>query len=280
MLLRVVLFLGVGLVLAAFGAAGWQYYQGLPATSAAPAAVAAADVEVIEEAPAEDADAAAEATDTAEADMAEAEDVADPGQSWMISDSGGLVSRRVARNYLAQDKFVKDRTLNFSLRLPLTQLLSAGEALPADPYRQAFAEVRAAGAAAGFCEIMQAAWAKECRVTSADLQKESYDPATMTAMFRVEIAFTLKPAAEPLPDLGTRALSQAVWQVQLPKTDTPQQLLANAVDGVAYACIAGSHCRVMGMNLVWEDKSRAHGNVTFGALMPLPKGVFPAPSLY
>jgi hypothetical protein len=265
MVLRIVVFLGVGLVLLGFGAAGWQYWQSLPQ----------ADAVVVVEEPEDES-----AAPPAEVAAAPSEDIVEPGQKWLISEGGGLVPRRDARAYLQQSKFVKDRTLVFRLRLPLTSLLSDGEALPADPYREAFAEVRAAVAAAGVCDSLQAAWVRDCALVSADLQDGSYDPESQTATFRVELAFTLKAGAEPLPDLGTRAFSKDVWEVQLPEKESPQKLLEAAIEDVAFACSQAAGCRVMSMNLTWESPKQANGTITFGALMPLPKGVFPAPPLF
>lgn len=197
MLIRVVLFLGIGLVLAAFGAAGWQYWQSLPAAS---------DVEIVEM-PAEDAAPDDPAAPPEEVAAAPEPDVAEPGQVWLISQGGGLVPRDDARAFLQQGKFVRQREVSMSLRLPLLALLSEGEGLPGDAYLEAFAEVRAGVAGARLCAPLLAAWAQGCAVHAASLRDDSYDPATQTAEFDVSAVFTLKPETAPLPDLSARTFT-------------------------------------------------------------------------
>ena len=274
MLIRVVLFLGVGLVLAAFGAAGWQYYQSLPVS-------VAADVEVVE-APEEGADPPKPAK------SAPAEDVADPGQAWLVSDTGGLVPRRVARVFLQQSKFVKDRDVTMTVRVPLETLLSAGEALPGAPYVEAFAEVRAGVVGNFICAPMVAAWAQGCAVSAAELVDGSYDPQSQTAEFRLGVVYTMKAEAVPLPDLSTRAFTTESMRMEEddPGVDasTPQAFLAQAVALAGSTCAmeqaADTPCRIMSMSVSWSAPDRADARFEFGTLGPLPAGVFPAPPLF
>jgi hypothetical protein len=277
MLIRVVLFLGVGMVLAAFGAAGWQYWQTMPTS----VQVDVSDVEVVD-AP-ED---GAEAPDLAKA--APAEDVADPGQAWLVSNTGGLVSRRDARAFLQQAKFVENRAVTMTVRVPLTSLLSQGEALPGAPYVEAFAEVRAAGAGAMICGPMVAAWAQGCVVSRAELVDGTYDPQTQTAEFRVGAVFTIKAEAEPLPDLSTRAFSTEFLRLDDGDagvdSSTPQAFLAQVVALAGNTCAieqaAGSPCRVMTVSVDWHAPDKADAQIQIGTLGPLPKGVFSAPPLF
>jgi|GEM_PF-955084 len=274
MLIRVVLFLGVGLVLAAFGAAGWQYWQNMPVS-------VAADVEVIE-APEEAAETPKVVKD------APAEDVADLGQAWLVSETGGLVARREARVFLQQSKFVEDRDVTMTVRVPLEQLLSEGEALPGAPYVEAFAEVRAGVMGNFICAPMVAAWAQGCAVSAAELVDDSYDAKTQSAAFRVRVVFTMKAEPTPLPDLSTRAFT-----VQTIRFDTnylsiddstPQSFLAQAVALAGGTCAteqsAGTPCRIMSMSVSWSAPDKADASFDFGTLGPLPAGVFPAPPLF
>ncbi|MGB4826748.1 MAG: hypothetical protein WBP18_05645, partial [Paracoccaceae bacterium] len=258
MLLRIVLFLGLGLVLAGFGAAGWQYWQSLPAAS---------DVVVVEEPAAEEGAAPPE-----QAEATPDEVVIEPGQNWLISETGGLVPRRDVRVFLQQSKFVKDRRLTFRLRAPLSALLSPGEALPDKIYQEAFAEVRASAVAKDLCVPLLNGLAEQCALASAQMDDDSYDPATETAVFRLVLVYTLKPGADPLPDLGTRSLRIDTMDVDLTRSKSPQALLEKAVAQAGYACVEGFHCRLMNMDLSWDSPDRASGRMTFGGLIPLPEG--------
>jgi hypothetical protein len=275
MLLRIVLFLGLGLVLAGFGAAGWQYWQSLPA---------ATDVVVVEDAPDE---AAASAPPEVVA-VAPSADVAEPGQVWLISKGGGLVPRRDARAFLQQGKYVEDRALRMALRLPLTALLSDGEGLPGTPYLEAFAEVRASVAGARVCAPLLAAWAAGCAVQDASLREGGFDPATMTAIFDVTTVFTLKPEAEPLPDLSTRVFIDDPIRIEADQVGaasaTPEDFLTYVVKAVGGLCqneqAAGHPCRVLDMTVGWTAPGEASATVRVGRLGPLPKGLYPAPPLF
>lgn len=273
MLLRIVLFLGLGLILAGFGAAGWQYWQSLPQAQVAktetPEGAGPPALRVVASSPA----GAVDGTAT---------------QTWLISAGGGLVPRDDARNFLAQHKFDETRGLRFQFRAPLSALLSEGEVLPGEMYREAFAEVRAMAAATRMCEPLLQAWAQGCAVHSADLVEDSYDPATATAAFLVNVVFSLKTDAVPLPDLATRSFRSDYLRFDekdaFAATATPEEFLAYAVQAGISACTLwtanGDPCRVMQMSLVWESPERVAGQVEIGALGPLPKGVFPAPPLY
>ncbi len=209
-------------------------------------------------------------------------------QNWLISAGGGLVPREDVRNFLAQHKFDETRGLRFQFRAPLSALLSEGEVLPDHVFAEAFAEVRAMAIATRLCEPLLQAWAQGCAVTSAELVDESYERVTQTAEFLVNVVYTLKPEAKPLPDLGTRSFRSDY--VRFDQDDafvnaaTPETLLASAIETATLSCrvlIADDQpCRVMQMSLIWENAEKAAGHVEIGVLGPLPQGVFPAPPLY
>jgi hypothetical protein len=271
MLLRIVLFLGVALFLAAGGAAGWQYWQSRPqAVAEGPEAVSAAP-KLLSAPPASAGDTGGKAE-----------------QSWLISAGGGLVPRDQARNFLAQHRFDENRWVQFRFRAPLADLLAEGEALPDPVYHLAFAEIRSKAVAARLCEPLLQAWAQGCAVHATELVDESYDPATVTAEFEVQIVFSLKPDPAPLPDLATRSFfidGIAFDQdVATGFTATPEAFLAYAASLGDRACTVwkatGEPCRVMRMSLQWDSPAEASGRVEIGALGPLPKGVYAAPPLY
>ena len=273
MLLRVVLFLGVVLIAVAGGAAGWQYWQSLPQTVAV-----AADAAPTSAAP----------KPVSAPPLAPAEGAAQASQNWLISAGGGLVPREDVRNFLGQHKFDETRGLRFQFRAPLSALLSEGEVLPDPVFAEAFAEVRAMAVATRLCEPLLQAWAQGCAVASAELVEESYEQSTQTAEFMVNVVFTLKPEAAPLPDLGTRSFrSDYVRFTQddvFINADTPETLLASALETATLSCrvlIANDQpCRVMQMSLIWENPEKAQGHVEIGVLGPLPQGMYAAPPLY
>lgn len=272
MLLRIVLFAGLALILAGFGAAGWQYWQSLPQAAAEVAGAPAASP----------APKAVSAAPTGAA--------TGPEQKWLISAGGGLVPRDDARNFLAQHKFDEKRGLRFQFRAPLSALLNEGEALPGEVYHQAFAEVRAMAVATRVCEPLLQVWAQGCAVASAELVEDSYDPVTVSASFLVNVVFSLKTDAVPLPDLATRSFRTDYMRFDqddtfaAAATGSPEEFLAFAVDAGVRACTIwtanGDPCRVMQMSLAWESPEEASGHVEIGALGPLPKGVIPAPPLF
>ncbi|MFZ1467542.1 MAG: hypothetical protein WAT09_01035 [Paracoccaceae bacterium] len=271
MLLRIIVFLGLGLVLAGFGAAGWQYWQGLPVAS---------DVVVVE-AP------LAETADDSDADT-KAETAIEPGQAWLISAAGGLVPRRDARAFLQQGKFVENRDVTLSVRLPLSSLLSLGEGLPGEPYLEAFAEVRAGVAGQQLCQLMQAAWAKDCALYQVQLKDKSYDPQTQTAVFLVGAVYTQKAEAQALPDLSTRVFVDQRVRSDAdkagPAAATPAAFMAYVIKTAGEICAvdkaADRPCRVLGMSVEWMDPTQVSSTIRVGRLGPLPKGIYPAPPLF
>ncbi|AZL60277.1 hypothetical protein EI545_16465 [Tabrizicola piscis] len=271
------LLIGTGLLLMAlgFGAAGWQYWQGLPAETA-----------------------------TQEADPA-AVPVAAPQQTWLVTATGGLVPRETVLAYVTQDRFVPGRIATIVRTAPLTDLLTEGETLPAAPYLQVFADIRAPALAEDLCPVLRSLLAEDCAVHSARVVDGSVDAVRGTARFQVELAYTLKPDVADLPDpaahvfvtrtidLGGPAVTdEAATEEQdaateepapaAPIPDTPAAALTTLVDAALAACAdpeAGQACRVLGLSLDWEPGSPARGQARVSWLSPLPEGMFPAPSL-
>jgi hypothetical protein len=266
MIMRIVLFLGVGLILLSLGAMGWQYWQGLPVTAA------------------QFAETGAPSDPTASAGPV-AQEPAPPQQSWLISPGGGLVARDMARAYLRQDGFAEGRVVRAQFRAPLAALLSEGETLPDEAYREVFADIRAPALSRGFCAELTAGWAGDCAVDRARVVEGSYDPSTGTAEFAVTLAFAEVPRGA-LPDLTTQALfsDYGTLDPALARADTPEALLALAAEAAARDCAARAPepalCRVMGLSLDWKGPQEARANWRIAWLAPLPKGMYPAPPLY
>jgi hypothetical protein len=183
------LLIGTGLLLMAlgFGAAGWQYWQTLPQAEAATATEAAPD----------------NAPDNASGQADEVRPEARPvRQSWLIAPTGGLVAQSDVRAYLAQDRFVPERTVEVTLQAPLAALISEGEKLPEPTFLQVLADIRAPKIAEGLCNRMRQTIAADCAVNAARALEDSVDAAAGTARFRVELVYRMNEDSIELPDLA------------------------------------------------------------------------------
>lgn len=271
MLLRVVLFLGVLLVLAAGGAAGWQYWQNLPQSTAGASAPAGDGA----------APAAGPAPRFTAADPAK--DLTLPKQKWLISPGGGLVSEDSARVFLRQDRFVRGRRAIVEFRAPLTALLSAGEVLPEPVYQPAFAAIRAPALAEDLCQPLIDTFAEGCALGEATMKDNSYDPGTESAEFLVTLLFTVKSGAAPLPDLGSHVLRNATVR---PASEAAvaagsvQEVLALAGAAAQDACADIPTCRVSSLYVGANFKDEPTARVEYDYLAPLPKGMVAAPPLF
>lgn len=279
-MLRLLIGTGVVLMAVGFGAAGWQYWSSLPAAPAAQ-------------------DAAAQPADAA------------LGQGgWLVSPTGGLIPREDVRGYLAQDRLVPGRSVTVIHTAPLTALLAEGQTLPAQPYLQVFADIRAPRMAEGLCPALLASIAQDCAVHSARVVPDSVDPVRGTARFAIELAYRLKPEADPLPDLGTRVFQSELLTIgtdpDAPAVATPAEdadaaaedaapdavnplvaasaaeALTALVTTVVQTCLDADDrqaCRIMALSLDWAPGAPAFGQARIGWLAPLPEGMIPAPSL-
>jgi len=267
MILRIFLALGVLLVLAAGGAVGWQYWQSLPRQAAAAhdSGQTAAPMAGTQVAPA--------AVDL-------------PDQDWLISPGGGLVSRKQARVFLAQDRFVQDRNVMLTFRAPLADLLSEGEILPAPVYHEALAELRAGALAAPLCAPLVEVLAQGCAIEGARLVDDSYDPATLTAEFQITLVFTQKTETQPLPDLAAHVL-KGEWVrgdvTSLGGNASASETLRDVGRMAAETCRqemeAGNFCRISSIGIALRGQDGADFTIAYDRLLPLPQGMFPAPPL-
>lgn len=253
-MLRLLIGTGVLLMAVGFGAAGWQYYQSLPASAA--------------EAP----------------ELAADPGVSVPSQDWLISPSGGLVPRAEALAYLRQDRFRPERTATVVRSARLIDLLAQGEKLPDEPYLQVLADIRAPMLAATLCKVLTDSVAADCAVNAARVEEGSVDPIQGTARFRLELVYRLKPEAEPLPDLGAHVLNTNRVQVELESgaegPATVEAALAAAVSQAQAACPEGGlTCRMQSLTVDWAPEAPVRLTARIAWLAPLPEGVFPAPPL-
>ncbi len=280
-MLRLLIGTGLALMVLGFGAAGWQYWASLPAAPATQ-------------------DPSAQPADAA---------LAQGG--WLVSPTGGLIPRDDVRAYLAQDRLVPGRSVTVTHTAPLTALLAEGQTLPAQPYLQVFADIRAPRMAEGLCPVLLASVAQDCAIHSARVVPDSVDPVRGTARFRIELAYRLKPEADPLPDLGAHVfLSEILAVGDDPAAVTvpaPEEAAEPAEDDAAPAEVANplaaasvtdalaalvatvvqtcsdaedrQACRLLSLSLDWAPGTPGFGQGRVGWLEPLPEGMLLAPSL-
>ncbi len=255
-MLRFLIGTGVLLMAVGFGAAGWQYWQSMPA-----------------------------APDPQEVAVPQGP-VAVARPEWLISATGGLVPPDDVRAYLTQDRFVPGRMATIIRTAPLTALLTEGETLPELPYLQVFADIRATRLAEGLCPVLLSQIAQDCALHAARVVDGSVDAVRGTARFRIELAYRLKPDAADLPDLAAHVFvpQPVVWQAPAgtPALGTAETALAAVIDAALAGCAdaaAGQSCRILGLSLNWAPGTPVTAQARIGWLSPLPDGMFPAPSL-
>lgn len=204
----------------------------------------------------------------------------------MISTTGGMVPRDDVRAYLTQDRFVPGRIATVVRSAPLTSLLAEGEELPAAPFLQVFADIRAPRLAEDLCPVLLASIAQDCAVHTARVVEGSVDAVQGMARFRIELAYSLKPDESELPDLAAHVFvpQPFAWEVEagapeLATVDTALTALIAATQAACTAEDAGEACRVLSLSLDWAPGAVAAAEARIGWLSPLPDGIFKAPSL-
>lgn len=248
-MLRILIVTGALLMLAGFGAAGLQYWQGLPeAEAAAPTALPPDG----------------------------------PSRTWLISPTGAIVPEGVAETYLEQDRFVPDRMVHVTRAARLDALLTEGEKLPETPYLQVMADIRAPTVAAALCPILTGTVAEACAVHSARVVAGSVDPVRGTADFRIELAYRLKMPETPLPDLAAHVLDRETVQPDIAAdpavADSAESLLAATLQAALTACAdeeRAATCRLLGVRLDWLPRATPLAQAEIGWLRPLPDGMIP-----
>lgn len=224
-MLRVLIGTGALLMLVGFGAAGWQYWRGLPAAGPA------AEIET-----------------------------AAVQQDWLISATGGLVLRETVRAYLVQDRQVPERLLHITRSASLTELLDEGETLPDAAYIPVLADIRAPRLAEPLCAQVLQAMAADCAVVLARVLPGSLDPTAGTATFVLELAYRERVGAADLPDLAAHVLNETVVTLE-PEPGTPGAesasgalgaLLASARANCPSAAEQAATCRLLELSVDWR----------------------------
>lgn len=286
-MLRVLIGTGCLLMVVGFGAAGWQYWSSQRAD-----ATNAQDVALTNEGGAL------------------------PQASWLMSPTGGLVASPEASAYLLQDRLVAGRIATVTHTAPLTDLLADGETLPAQPYLQVFADIRAPRMAEGLCPALLASLAQDCALHGARVVPGSVDTVRGTARFRIDLAYRLKPEPDALPDLGAHVFQSELVAVGAPldppapeaapeaetgdaetgedladaPVDTAQSppvpTVVAALDTVVAAALKACSsqddrlsCRVMRLTADWSPDTPPSGEASVSWLSALPEGVIAAPQL-
>lgn len=255
-MLRVLIGTGVLLMALGFGAAGWQYWQSLPA----PAPVAASGDQT--------------ATRPEEP------------QRRLVSATGEVIPQDEVRAYLGQDRFAPRRTVEVTLQANLADLLADGEKLPEVAYLQVLADIRAPRLAEGLCTVIRASMATDCAMNTARVVDGSVDPAAGTARFRIELVYRLAEAAEEMPDLSQHVLRQGGTLLTLdpgtPGTESAEAALGAALATATEACAAegvGTLCRPMQIVVDWRPGQPVEARVDVAWLSPLPEGLYVVPPL-
>lgn len=261
-MLRLLIGTGVLLMAVGFGAAGWQYWQSLPAAPAVAAEASAADPATQTPVP------------------------APMQQVWLASPSGGLIAQDVAYGYLVQDRYAPARMVLVTRQANLSDLLASGEALPENEYLQVLADIRAPRVAEGLCAVVLQAAATDCAVNSARVVEGSVDPATGTALFQLELVYRLPAGDEPVPDLATHVFRSATVALTLdagaPGTESADAALGAALAAAKDACAGetvGQLCRILRVSLDWAPGKPVQAIADIGWLDALPDGVLVAPPL-
>ncbi len=250
-MLRFLITTGLLLMAVGFGAAGWQYWQGM-----APGAPAAA-------------------TDRAAA--------GNSGQSWLVSDTGMPVPRADADAYLVQERLVPGRRVTLTLTARLADLLASGEKLPEAPYLQVLADIRAPIIAEALCPALTDRVAQACTVNAARVIEGSVDAIRGTAGFRIELVYRLNTDNAGLPDLAMQVLAQRELDLEIAPegAEPPAAVLAAAVETASAACgEIGPTCRLLGIDLdLRPEAGSPSGRARIAWLSPMPAGMQTVPPL-
>lgn len=250
-MLRLLIISGLFLMAAGFGAAGWQYWQGV----------------------------AADNPEVARRDASPGT----PGQSWLISASGTPVPRAEADAFLAQERLVPTRRVTLTRTARLADLLAPGEKLPDEPYLQVLADIRAPLVADPLCQVLTERIAQACAVNSARVIEGSVDPVQGMAGFRIELVYRLLPDAAELPDLATHVVAERVLELEVAadRAGTPDAALGAALDAALGACAeAGTACRLMEIDLdLMPEAGPPSGRARIAWLARMPAGMLVVPPL-
>lgn len=228
-----------------FGAAGWQYWQGLPANV------------------------------TPVAGQSES-----PGSAaWLVSPTGVIISADDRRAYLVQDRLVPERIAQLTVTARLEDLLLQGEKLPAADYLQVLADIRAKRLGQALCPVLTSGLAVACTVHTARVIPGSVNSVRGEARFTIELAYRQDVSGVELPDLAAHVLQSEEVEPDatvLPAPATVEAALTELVAATLAACSAedrAATCRVLGLTLDWAPGASRQTAARIAWLEPLPGGM-------
>jgi hypothetical protein len=251
-MLRLLIGTGLFLMAVGFGAAGWQAWRGLP-------------------------DSSTPGTDAAA--------VMPERQVWMISPTGAVVPEADSRAFLVQDRFVPDRMARMVVTASLTDLLIEGEKLPAAPFREVLADIRASRLGQALCPILTQDLALSCAVHSARVVPGSVNAAGSEARFTIELAYRQDATGSELPDLGAHVLrTESIAPVAegLPLPTSAQAALAELLAATATACAPEDRvatCRILDVSLDWAPDAPRRATARIAWLSAMPEGMTTLPPI-
>lgn len=244
-MLRILIGTGLLLMAVGFGAAGWQYWQGLPA-----------------------------------GETAVAEQSTSPGAAaWLVSPTGAIVAEVDRRAFLVQDRLVPERMARLTVTARLTDLLAPGEKLPAAPYLEVLADIRAPRLGQALCPVLTSGMAMSCTLHTARVIPGSVNAVKGEARFTVELAYRQDVSAVELPDLAAHVLhSEEVLPdaTVLPLPASVEAALTELVAATLAACSAETRattCRVLGLTLDWAPGAPRQAAARIAWLDPMPDGM-------
>jgi hypothetical protein len=243
-MLRLLIVTGLALMAVGFGAAGWQYWQGVPASGYSPRAAGAADTQV-----------------------------------WLISPTGAIIPATESRAYLLQDRLVPERMARIELTARMDDLLLEGEVLPEAPYLEVLADIRAPRLGQTLCPILTAELAQSCTVHSARVIPGSVNALRGEARFALELAYRQDLGGADLPDLAAHVLRNAELRPDpevLPPPGSIEAALAELVASARTACAEEDRiatCRVVELSLNWAPGAARQAAARIAWLSPLPDGM-------
>ncbi len=254
-MLRLLIGTGALLMLVGFGAAGWQYWQGIP-------------VEGIRSPAAADPDGRAALPEVR-----------------LVTSTGAIAPEADSRAYLMQDRLVPERVVRINTTASLDKLLLPGEKLPAAPYLEVLADIRAPMLAQDLCPILTETLARSCLVDRARVIAGSVDTLRGEARFEVTLAYRQDVDGADLPDLAAHVLRTEIVSPDFAATPVPAGIgivLAGMVDASLAVCAAeevAPTCRVIGIAVDWTPGGQPWAQARIAWLAPLPEGMFTAPPI-
>jgi hypothetical protein len=197
----------------------------------------------------------------------------------MISPTGAVVPEADSRAFLIHDRLIPERMARLVVTAGLAALLIEGEKLPAAPFREVLADIRAPRLGQALCPVLAAGLALTCTVHSARVVPGSVNLARGEARFAIELAYRQDVAGDELPDLAANVLqSETVQPVAegVPLPATAEAALGEIVAATLAACAPedrAATCRILDLTLDWAPGAPRMATARIGWLAPTPEGM-------